>query len=129
MTMPTTYIRQFNLKDTLSDAAVLTYWTFLMEEFLPPIQHAGGIHSAKLYSGAGALRADLRIVLEMDDAGCYERLLVDPAVRTLLGQFYGAIDLKTSTQRFIREVTPELIHALSSTPAAAAKRPATRRKG
>src|SRR5713101_7420799 len=127
--MPTTYIRRFNLKDALSDAEVITYWKFLMEEFLPPIQQAGGIHSAKLYSGAGALRADLRIVLDMDDAGCYERLLVDPAVRTLLGQFYGAIDLKTSTQRFIREVTPELIQALSGTPAEPVERRTTRRKG
>ena len=124
--MPTTYIRRFNLKDALSDAEVLTYWKFLMEEFLPPIQQAGGIHSAKLYSSAGALRADLRIVLDMDDAGCYERLLVDPAVRKLLGQFYGAIDLKTSTQRFTREVTPALIQALSSTPAAPAAPAASR---
>jgi hypothetical protein len=127
--MPTTYIRRFNLKDALSDAEVITYWKFLTEEFLPPIQQAGGIHAAKLYSGAGALRADLRIVLEMDDAGCYERLLVDPAVRQLLGKFYGAIDLKTSTQTFIREVTPALIQALSSTPAAPVERRTTRRKG
>ena len=127
--MPTTYIRRFNLKDALSDAEVITYWKFLTEEFLPPIQQVRGIHSVKLYSGAGALRADLRLVLEMDDAGCYERLLVDPAVRKLLGKFYGAIDLKTSTQTFVREVTPELIHALSSTPAAPVERRTTRRKG
>ena len=87
----------------------------MTEEFLPPIQQVPSIRSVKLYSGAGALRADLRIVLEMDDAGCYERLLVDPAVRKLLGKFYGGIDLKTSTQTFLREVTPALIQALSST--------------
>lgn len=127
--MPTTYIRRFNLKDTLSDAEVITYWKFLMEEFLPPLQQAGGIHSAKLYSGAGALRADIRIVLEMDDAGCYERLLVDPAVRRLLGPFYGAIDLKTSTQTFVREVTPALVQALSGTAEAPVERRTTRRKG
>lgn len=127
--MPTTYIRQFHLKDALSDTEVITYWKFLMEEFLPPIQQARGIHSAKLYSGAGALRADLRIVLDMDDAGCYERLLVDPAVRKLLGQFYGAIDLKTSTQTFVREVTPALIQTLSGTAAASVERRTTRRKG
>jgi len=127
--MPTTYVRQFNLKDALSDAKVITYWKFLTEEFLPPIQKAPGIRSMKLYSGAGALRADLRLVLEMDDAGCYERLLVDPAVRKLLGKFYGAIDLKTSTQRFIREVTPALIQALSGTPAEPVERRTTRRKG
>ena len=116
-------------KSALSAAEMITYWKFLMEEFLPPIQQAGGIHSAKLYSGAGALRADLHIVLDMDDAGCYERLLVDPAVRKLLGQFYGAIDLKTSTQTFVREVTPALIQALSGTAEAPVERRPTRRKG
>jgi hypothetical protein len=53
-------------------------------------------------------------VLDMDDAGVYERLLVDPAIRMFLGRFYGGMDLSTSTQAFIREVTPELIRALSS---------------
>ena len=69
--MPTTYVRRFNLKDALSDTEVLAWWKSLMEEFLPPIQQVPGIRSVKLYSGAGALRADLRIVLDMDDAGCY----------------------------------------------------------
>ena len=113
--MPTTYVRRFNLKAALSDAEVIGYWKALMEEFAPLLQKAQGVRSVKLYSGAGALRADLRIVLEMDDAGVYERLLVDPAIRKLLGRFYGGIDLSTSTQVFIREVTPELIQALSST--------------
>ena len=112
--MPTTYVRRFTLKDSLSDAEVIDHWRFLTEEFLPLLQQANGVRSVKYYSGAGALRADLRIVLEMDDAGVYERLLVDPAIRRTLGRFYGAIDLTTSTQVFIREVTPELIRALSS---------------
>jgi hypothetical protein len=51
----------------------------------------------------------------MDDAGVYERGLVDPELRKLLGRFYGAIDLKTAGQSFRREVTAELIRALSST--------------
>ena len=38
----------------------------------------------------------------------------DPAVSTQLGTFYGAMDLKTSTQMFIREVTPDLLTASSS---------------
>ena len=97
------------------DAAVIEHWKFLVEEFLPPIQQANGVRSVKYYSGAGALRADLRIVIEMDDAGVYERLLVHPEIRRLLGRFYGAIDLSTSSQQFVREVTPELIRALSST--------------
>lgn len=113
--MPTTYVRRFSLKASLSDADVIGYWQFVMEEALPLLQKVQGIRSVKLYSGAGALRADLRIVLDMDDAGVYERLLVDPEVRRLLGRFYGAIDLSTSTQVFMREVTPELIRALSST--------------
>jgi hypothetical protein len=50
----------------------------------------------------------------MDDASAYERLLVDAAVRTLLGRLYGAWDLKTACQSFRREVTTELIGALSS---------------
>ena len=32
----------------------------------------------------------------------------------MLGTFYSAIDLKTSTQMFIREMTPDLLKALSS---------------
>ena len=112
--MASTYVRRFNLKDALSDAEVIEYWRFLTEEFLPLIQQANGVHSAKYYSGAGALRADLRIVIDMDHAGVYEGLLVDPELRRLLGRFYGAIDLSTSTQTFFREVTPELIQALSS---------------
>jgi hypothetical protein len=108
-------VRRFNLKDSLSDTEVVDYWKFLMDEVLPPLQNISGLRSVKLYSGAGALRADLRIVLEMEDASVYERLLVDPEIRRLLGRFYGAIDLSTSTQTFLREVTPELIRALSST--------------
>ena len=113
--MATTYVRRFNLKDSLSDAEVIEYWRFLTDEFLPLIQKAKGVHTVKYYSGAGALRADLRIVLEMDHAGVYESLLIDAELRQRLGRFYGAIDLSTSSQTFFREVTPELIRALSST--------------
>lgn len=113
--MATTYVRRFHLKDSLSDAEVLQWWKTLLEEFVPLIEKAKGIRAVKLYSGAGALRADLRIVLEMDHAGVYEGLLVDPELRRLLGPFYGGIDLSTSTQSFFRDVTPALIQALSST--------------
>jgi len=113
--MATTYVRRFSLKSSLSDAEVIEHWKFLMEEFLPPVQRVSGVRSVKFYSGAGALRADLRIVAEIDDAGVYERLLINPEVRKLLGRFYAAVDLASSTQVFIREVTPELIKALSST--------------
>ena len=79
---------------------------------MPVALRISGVQSVKLYSGAGALRADLRIVAEIDDAGVYERLLVDPQLRSLIPRFYGAIDLSTSTQACIREVTPELIQAI-----------------
>ena len=113
--MATTYVRRFNLKDSLSDAEVIAYWRFLTDEFLPLIQKAKGVNAVKYYSGAGALRADLRIVIDMDHAGVYESLLVEAELRQRLGRFYGAIDLSTSSQTFFREVTPELIQALSST--------------
>jgi hypothetical protein len=113
--MATTYVRRFNFKDSLSDAEVLDTWKFMMEEALPAFQKVSGVRSVKVYSGAGALRADLRLVVEMDDAGVYERILMDANVRKLLGRAYGALDLQTSTQAFLREVTPELIRALSST--------------
>ena len=113
--MATLYTRTFNFKDSLSDAEVLKEWQFLMDEVIPAIQKVSGIRSAKIYSGACALRADITAQFEMDDAAAYERLLYDAQVRKLLGRAYGAWDLKTSTQSFRREVTPELIRALSST--------------
>lgn len=113
--MPTTYVRRFNFKDSLSDAEVLDYWKFLVDEIVPAIEKIDGIRSVKLYSGAGALRADLRVVFDMDDAGVYERVLMDPDVRKHFGRIYGAWDLTASTQHFLREVTPELVRALSGT--------------
>jgi hypothetical protein len=113
-TMATTYVRRFNLKDSLSDKQVGEYWKSLMGEFVPAIQKLKGVNSIKLYSGAGALRADIRVVIDMDNAGVYEALLREPTISKQLGTFYGAIDLKTSTQTFIREVTPDLLKALTS---------------
>jgi hypothetical protein len=37
------------------------------------MQKVTGVRSVKLYSDAGGLRADIRAVIEMDDAGVYER--------------------------------------------------------
>jgi hypothetical protein len=113
--MPTLYTRTFHLKDSLSDAEVLDQWRFLMEEVVPAVQQVRGTRSVKVYSGAGALRADITLLWDMEDASVYERALVDPELRKLLGRFYGAIDLKTAGQSFRREVTAELIRALSST--------------
>ena len=113
--MPTVYVRRVNLKDALSDAEVVTYWRFLLDEVLPAIQRVSGVRSAKAYSGAGGLRADLRFVFELDDAGVYERLLATPQLHPLITKTYAAWDIKTASQTFVREVTPELIRALSST--------------
>jgi hypothetical protein len=88
---------------------------WLVTEVIPAIEKVPGIRSCRIFSGAGALRADLTATIEMDDGGVYERLFVDPAVRLLLGRLYGSWDLKTATQVFRREITPQLIGALSST--------------
>ena len=75
--MPTAYVRRVSLKASLSDAEVAAYWKFTMEEVVPALQRVPGMRSVKVYSGAGGLRADIRYVFEMDDAGVYERLLAD----------------------------------------------------
>ena len=113
--MPTLYTRTFNFKNSLTDAEVLHEWQFLMNEAVPAVQKVRGTRSVKVYSGAGALRADITLLWEMDDAGVYERALVNSDLRKMLGRLYGTWDLRTATQSFRREVTPELIRALSST--------------
>ena len=60
--MPTAYVRRVSLKASLSDTEVAAYWKFTMEEVLPAIQGVPGMRSAKVYSGAGGLRADIRYV-------------------------------------------------------------------
>ncbi len=111
--MPTAYVRRVSLKASLSDAEVVTYWRFLMEEGVPAIQKVPGVRSVKVYSGAGGLRADIRAVIEMDDAGVYERMLADPQLRPLIAKLYAPWDMSTASQLFLREVTPELLRALS----------------
>lgn len=113
--MATLYTRTFNLRDSLSDAEVLEVWKMTMEQAIPALQNVNGVRSVKVYSGAGALRADISILIDMDDSAAYERLLVDTEVRKFLGRIYGSWDLKSATQSFRREVTPELIQALSGT--------------
>ena len=111
--MATLYMRTFNFKDSLSDGEVLEQWRSLMDDAIPAIEKVNGIRSIKVYSGAGALRADILVMFEMDDSAAYERVLVDSEVRKHLGKIYGAWDMKTAGQSFRREVTPELIKALS----------------
>ena len=113
--MATMYIRRFNFKDSLSDAQVVDALNFLLKEVVPAAERVPGVHACRVLSGAGALRADLTLTIEMDDAGVYEKALMDAQVRQLLGRLYGSWDLKTATQVFRREVTAELIGALSST--------------
>jgi hypothetical protein len=113
--MPTAYVRRVSLKSSLTDAEVSAYWKFMMEEAVPAIQKVSGVRSVKVYSGAGGLRADIRAVIEMDDAGVYERMLADTQMRPLIAKIYATWDMSTASQTFLREVTPELIRALSST--------------
>jgi hypothetical protein len=101
------------LKESLSDADVAAYWQWTLEEVVPALQKVPGIRSVKIYSGAGGLRADIRYVFEMDEAGAYERLLADAQLRPLIAKTYAAWDMKTASQLFVREVTPELLRALS----------------
>ena len=113
--MATVYVRHFDLKKSLSDREVADTWKFYMEELLPATREAEGVRSAKAYSGAGGLVADLRFVAELDDAGVYERMLVDPRLGKLNARAYRSIDMHTSTQRWLREITPELLQGLSTT--------------
>ena len=112
--MATVYVRRFDLKDSLTDSEVAGFWKFIMEEFLPACQKVSGLRSARIFSGAGALRADLRVILDMDNAAVYENLLQQPDLHSHIVRFYGAITMRTSTQQFVREVTPELVRAISS---------------
>jgi len=112
--MATVYVRRFDLKESLSQSEVAAFWHFMTQEFLPATIRVNGLRSAKLYSGQGALRADLRVVLDMENAAVYENLLHDPSLRSLVARFYAALDLRTSTQTWLREITPELIQAIGS---------------
>ena len=73
--MAAVYVRRFDLKDSLTDSEVGAFWNFMTNEFVPACCNVSGLRSIKLYSGAGALRADLRVELEMDNASVYENLL------------------------------------------------------
>jgi hypothetical protein len=112
--MATLYIRTFSFKGSLSDEVVHSELKFFMGEVIPAIRNSPGVRSAKVYSGAGALRSQLELLVEMDDAAGYEKMLLDPTIRKILGRLYSAWDLSRSTQTFLREVTPNLVAALSS---------------
>jgi hypothetical protein len=87
----------------------------LLEEVVPGLLKVPGIRSVKLYSGTGGLRTDIRYVFKMDDAAAYERMLADPQLHPLIAKTYATWDMKTASQAFHRELTPELLRALSGT--------------
>lgn len=111
--MTTLYTRRFDLKESLSETEVQDFWKFCVNELIPACEKVEGTRAFRLYSGAGALRADITMVWEMDDASVYERALHNPGLQSVIRSFYAAVDLRTSSQSFQREITPELIQALS----------------
>jgi hypothetical protein len=83
--MASRYVRRFDLKRSLTDQEVASFWRFLLGEFVPAIEKVSGVTSCKVYSGAGALRADIRLAADMDNAGVYKGLLRDPTITPVLG--------------------------------------------
>lgn len=111
--MSTVYTRTFDLKESLTDTEVGEFWSFCVNELKPACDKLDGSRSIKFYSGAGALRADLTVAWELDDAAVYERALHNAELRSLIGKFYAGIDMRRTAQKFQREITAELVNALS----------------
>lgn len=109
--MATLYLREFGFREALTNSEALEELRFMTDELLPAIEDSDGIRSAKLYSGAGGLHSQLRLLVEMDDAGDYEGMLLNPAIRRHLKRLYASWNLGTATQDFLREVTTDLISA------------------
>ena len=110
--MSTIYTRKFDLKASLTDAEVGEFWKLGRNELTPAFNKLEGSGSIKFLSGAGALRADLSAVWEMDDSSVYEKALHNPELGDMVRRFYAAMDLRTSTQTFQRQITPELVQAI-----------------
>ena len=101
LTMTTRYVREFGFKDTLTDSEAL-------------IELRGdGIISARLFSGAGGIRSQIRLFVDMENAAGYEKLLFNPEIREHLKRLYSSWDLKEATQDFLREITVEMVAAHS----------------
>ena len=111
--MTTLYTRSWDLKSSLSDDEVVEFWKFCVDELVPAIEKVPGTRACKVYSGSGALRADLTVEWEMDDASVYENALKVPELRPLIGRYYKAIDMQRTIQKFRREITSEMVQALS----------------
>jgi hypothetical protein len=71
------------------------------------------MRSMPRYAGAGALRADIRAVSDVDDPGVSEGWLADPQMRPLIANSYAAWELRTASPLRLREVTPALRRGLS----------------
>ncbi|MBI4498662.1 MAG: hypothetical protein HY689_12275 [Chloroflexi bacterium] len=111
--MTTLFFRTFSLKDSLSEEEVLDFWDLLLHQIKPATENVPGVRSYHVFLGPGAHRANITVLIEMEDAATYERILSDPGVRKHLGTFYGAWDLKTATQAFLREASPEVVRGLA----------------
>ena len=109
LTVATRYIREFGFKDTLTDSEALKELNFMIEKLLPAIERGDGIISARLFSGAGGIRSQIRLFVDMKDAAGYERLLFNPEIREHLKRLYSSWDLKEATQDFLREITSEMV--------------------
>ena len=99
----------------MTDAEVLEWWRWAVDEGILLLEEFSGTNSIKFLSGAGLLRADITLLWEMADASIYERVLAGPELRPYLGRLYNGWDLVTATRSFRREATPESINALSGT--------------
>jgi len=109
LTVATRYIREFGFKDTLTDSEALKELNFMIEKLLPAIERGDGIISARLFSGAGGIRSQIRLFVDMENAAGYEKLLFNPEIREHLKRLYSSWDLKEATQDFLREITVEMV--------------------
>ena len=107
--MTTRYVREFGFKDTLTDSEALKELNFMTEKLLPAIERGDGIISARLFSGAGGIRSQIRLFVDMENAAGYEKLLFNPEIREHLKRLYSSWDLKDATQDFLREITVEMV--------------------
>ena len=112
--MVTRYVREFGFKETLTDSEALEELNFMIEKLLPSIKRGDGIISAQLFSGAGGIRSQIRLFVDMENAACYEKLIFNPEIRELLKRLYSSWHLKDATQDFLREITSEMVVAHSS---------------
>ena len=112
--MATRYVREFGFKETLSDSEAQEELKFLIEKVLPAIERGEGVLSARLFSGAGGIRSQIRLFVDMEDASGYEKLLFNTEIREYLKRVYSSWVLKEATQDFLREITGEMFSVHSS---------------